>query len=208
MPRPKSRNKFFKICLTGQKNAGKSSIFNALRGKPFSKTPIAEINYYDHIVSVNGENVHLKVWDTAGQEEYNSLTDNYYRCAKGIVGVFSLGCSESFQYLLDDIVNVKNCDYAPDACFFLVGNKTDISHSDVQVSKERIDDVLAADGPQRFGRYFETSAKLDRGIKELFDGIAHDLVAAHAQPAEPASLTIEDRYRSHTRNHYCACTNG
>ncbi len=58
--RTKPGEKFFKICLTGQKNVGKTSIFNAIRGKPFTKNPKAEINYYSHVVNVDGENVKVR----------------------------------------------------------------------------------------------------------------------------------------------------
>ena len=49
--------KLFKVCLSGQKDAGKTSIFNALRGVPFRRDPKAEINMIYHTVDVDGEEV-------------------------------------------------------------------------------------------------------------------------------------------------------
>ena len=33
-----------------------------------------------HIPRVGGEDVRLMVWDTAGQEEFDTITRAYYRC--------------------------------------------------------------------------------------------------------------------------------
>ncbi len=53
----------FKVCLCGKKDVGKTSIFNVLRGKPFVEgKPKAEIQYHDHIVNVNGNDVKVCVF--------------------------------------------------------------------------------------------------------------------------------------------------
>ena len=36
-------------------------------------------SYTSHNCSVNGEDVRLMLWDTAGQEEFDSITKSYYR---------------------------------------------------------------------------------------------------------------------------------
>ncbi len=127
-------------------------------------------------------------------EEYNSLTENYYRSAKGIIAVYSVVCSESFTHVLEDVKDVRNCDYAPDALFFLVGNKID-RNSDIQVPKERVNHLLLEE-PGKFQRHYETSAKSHQGIDELFDGIAHSLVAAHSRPVAEGENDLRERYEN------------
>lgn len=45
---------------------------------------------------VQSTEVHLMLWDTAGQEEYDSITKAYYRGAQACVLVFSTTDRESF----------------------------------------------------------------------------------------------------------------
>ena len=51
--------KKFKVCLSGQKNVGKTSIFNALRGKAFSSNPRNEEQMHEHIVEVDGTKIQV-----------------------------------------------------------------------------------------------------------------------------------------------------
>ena len=47
--------------------------------------------------SVNGEDVRLMLWDTAGQEEFDCITRAYYRGAQACVLAFSCVDRESFK---------------------------------------------------------------------------------------------------------------
>lgn len=72
------------------------------------------------------EEVRLLLWDTAGQEEFNSLTSQYYRGASGCVIVYSLTNRSSFDSIKEWIENVhKYCDNIP---IVLVENKYDLVH--------------------------------------------------------------------------------
>ena len=133
-------------------------------------------------------------------EEYNSLTENYYRSAKAIIQVFSFGSSESFSYMENSVTDIKSCDYAPDGCFFLVGNKTDIDPIDRQVPLERAD-VYLQDNPAVFENIFQTSAKNGKGIIELFKNVAHTLVRSHTKPQVETNL-IAQRYQN--RDNCCS----
>lgn len=50
-----------------------------------------------HIIRVNGCRVHLMLWDTAGQEEFDALTKAYYRVSDGCVLAFSTIDRNSFD---------------------------------------------------------------------------------------------------------------
>ncbi len=141
-------------------------------------------------------NFQLQVWDTAGMEEYNSLTENYYRSAKAIIVVFSIASAESFECVEPTVQDVKEHDYAPDGHFFLVGNKFDIKIIDHEVSEERIDNLLGNE-PREFRHYLKTSAKTGEGITQILDKVAHTLVYAHARPN--IGNLISDRYRDESR---------
>lgn len=46
-----------------------------------------------------GEEVEFYIWDTAGQEEYNSLTRRYYKGASACILAFSSTDLESFNHV-------------------------------------------------------------------------------------------------------------
>ena len=46
------------------------------------------------------EEVDFYIWDTAGQEEYNSLTRRYYKGASACILAFSTTDRESFNHVL------------------------------------------------------------------------------------------------------------
>ena len=52
-------------------------------------------------IPLNGEDVQIDILDTAGQEEYAAIRDNYIRSGEGFLCVFSLiesGIGENYSY--------------------------------------------------------------------------------------------------------------
>ena len=52
-------------------------------------------------ITVKNTEINLALWDTAGQEKYNSLTPMYYRDAHGALLVFDIIDRESFKKVND-----------------------------------------------------------------------------------------------------------
>lgn len=48
-------------------------------------------------VVLDGEEVQIDILDTAGQEDYAAIRDNYFRSGEGFLCVFSITDDESFQ---------------------------------------------------------------------------------------------------------------
>ena len=46
---------------------------------------------------LDGEEVQIDILDTAGQEDYAAIRDNYFRSGEGFLCVFSITEPESFQ---------------------------------------------------------------------------------------------------------------
>lgn len=51
---------------------------------------------YRKKVTVDGEEVQIDILDTAGQEDYAAIRDNYFRSGEGFLCVFSITEQESF----------------------------------------------------------------------------------------------------------------
>lgn len=71
------------------------------------------------------ENVKISIWNAAGLEKYSSITSNYYKGADGIMLVYDITSSTSFQKGIQYLNEAKK--YLQDnAIKFLIGNKCDL----------------------------------------------------------------------------------
>jgi len=52
---------------------------------------------YRKKVILDGEEVQIDILDTAGQEDYAAIRDNYFRSGEGFLCVFSITDDDSFQ---------------------------------------------------------------------------------------------------------------
>ena len=69
----------------------------------------------------------LDVLDTAGQEEYSAMREQYMRTGEGFLLVYSITSRQSFEEILtfqQQILRVKDKDYFP---IIIVGNKCDLN---------------------------------------------------------------------------------
>ena len=77
----------------------------------------------------------LDVLDTAGQEEYSAMREQYMRTGEGFLLVYSITSRQSFEEIMtfqQQILRVKDRDYFP---IIVVGNKCDLD-GERQVSKQ------------------------------------------------------------------------
>jgi small GTP-binding protein len=85
----------------------------------------------------------LDVLDTAGQEEYSAMREQYMRTGEGFLLVYSITSRQSFEEIMtfqQQILRVKDKDYFP---IIVVGNKCDLE-GERQVSKQGTFHTLSA----------------------------------------------------------------
>jgi small GTP-binding protein len=67
----------------------------------------------------------MQIWDTAGQERYKSITNAYYKGAKGALLVYDLTKKPSFDSV-DRWINDLKSNAEEQITIILVGNKCDL----------------------------------------------------------------------------------
>jgi len=158
----------FKYIIIGDTGVGKSCLLLQFIDKRFRQKHEVTIGveFGARMINVDGKNVKLQIWDTAGQESFRSITRSYYRAAAGALLVYDITRRETFTHLarwLDEARQNGN----PQMSFILVGNKCDME-GERQVSYEE---------GERFARendliFLETSAKTAYNVEDAFQKTA------------------------------------
>jgi len=158
-------NSEYRITIVGAGAVGKSAItVRFIQGKFVEKYDPTIEDSYRKPTEIDGQACMLDIMDTAGQEEYSALRDNYMKTGEGFVLVYSITTRSSFeqtQKLRTHILRIKNDQ--SDFPMILVGNKKDLE-TERQV-KEEEGRALADKWSCSF---IETSAKTNTNINETF----------------------------------------
>jgi len=120
-----------KIILLGDTGVGKSSIIKRYIEDSFDENLSSTIgsNFLEKIEKIKGQKVRLEVWDTAGQEEFRSVTKLFVKNSKIIILVYNVTQKLSFEglnYWYDFIQK----ELAQNFVLGVAGNKTDLIFED------------------------------------------------------------------------------
>lgn len=132
--------------------------------------PTVGVEFGAKIIEVNGERVKLQIWDTAGSEQYRSITRSYYRAAAAALLVYDTTRKESFDHLAEWLEEAR-INGNPSITVIVVGNKIDL-HTQREISTE-VGKKWAADNSLLF---IETSAKNNQGVSEAFTFSCKDIL--------------------------------
>ena len=160
----------FKILVIGETAVGKTCLLLRYTDNTFNVGHLATIGIDFKIkeVDIEGKNVKLQIWDTAGQDRFKSITKTYYKGSQGIVLVYDVTDIESFnkiQHWMKQIDNNANKNVRKVLC----GNKCD---KEGRVVTEKQGQKMADSYKIKF---FETSAKADINVKEMFDYLSNEI---------------------------------
>ncbi|MFX1566469.1 MAG: Rab family GTPase [Promethearchaeota archaeon] len=163
----------FKVVLVGDAEVGKTSLTTRFAYGTFTDGYISTLGVDFIVKSLPLDNyiVKLQAWDTAGQERYAGVRPIYYRGAKGALLVFDITMRQSFVNVDKWYDQIRKFS-GNDVPIILVGNKIDLVDSRL-VSTDEVQ-VYAA---QKGMPYFETSAKTDYAVNDVFLKLAEVILS-------------------------------
>ncbi|XP_025989619.2 ras-like protein 2 [Solenopsis invicta] len=158
----------YKLVVVGGGGVGKSAITIQFIQSYFvtDYDPTIEDSYTKQCV-IDDVPAKLDILDTAGQEEFSAMREQYMRSGEGFLLVFAVTDHSSFDEMSKfhrQILRVKDRDEFP---MLMVGNKADLDHQR-SVSVEEAQNLAR----QLKIPYIECSAKLRMNVDQAF----HELV--------------------------------
>ncbi|KAF6008942.1 Rho GTPase [Brettanomyces bruxellensis] len=205
-----------KIVILGDGACGKTSLLNVFtRGYfPHVYEPTVFENYM-HDIFIDGKQVQLSLWDTAGQEEFDKLRSLSYNDTDCVILCFSVDSPDSLQNVKNKWVNevLEHCEGIQ---MVLVALKADLRQTeDEDRSTAGINSPMDAQ-QQQFGtsaynsegmlkklvsyeeglamakkigavRYLECSSIKKRGVNEVFTEAARVALASKSKADEEQS---------------------
>lgn len=155
-----------KFILIGDSGTGKSSIAQRYVDNCWNHSGLQTIGVEFHCktIDIDGVRVKLQIWDTAGQDKFESLVRSYYRGAHVCAIVFDLTNPDSLNNLR--LWHKKFRESSQAKVVIAVGNKRDLA---VAIDWGEIDMVLEELG---IDTYLEVSALTGEGVQTLFETCA------------------------------------
>ncbi|KAI1399488.1 ras-domain-containing protein [Hypoxylon fuscum] len=164
----------YKLVVVGGGGVGKSCLTIQLIQSHFvdEYDPTIEDSYRKQCV-IDDEVALLDVLDTAGQEEYSAMREQYMRTGEGFLLVYSITSDQSFEEIRtfqQQILRVKDKDPTDYFPMVVVGNKCDLE-SEREVPRQD-GEALA----KQFGCPFvETSAKSRTNVDKAFFDLVREI---------------------------------
>jgi len=123
---------------------------------------------------IDDETALLDILDTAGQEEFSSMQDQWMRDGKGFLLVYNIISRPTFDevsLLHEKILRTKDCDRVP---MVLVGNKCDLK------DERQVEYNEGAELAKKWNcQFFETSAKIKLNNEACFFELVREIRRAN-----------------------------
>jgi small GTP-binding protein len=168
----------FRLVMVGSVFVGKTSIFKSIQQQPFNseESPTQSAGYVHHFEDVGDVRAFFTIWDTSGEERFNSVTPVYYRNSAAAMVVFAVDDGKSYDDLPGWIQAFQDS-AGTEAIVMIIANKLDLFDDPPPVVAEAM--LFAQENGYLFA---PTSAKTGMGIRDMIEGLGKALVQS-GQPS-------------------------
>ncbi len=161
----------FRYIIVGDVSVGKSCIMLRFSSNQFREEHELTIGveFAIKFYEIKNKNIKIQIWDTAGEEAFQSITKNYYKNAIGALLVYDITKKSSFDHLKNWLDNIRE-NSSRNIKIILIGNKTDLE------DKREVTFQEGEEFAKNNGLFFlETSAKNFININESFNKLTEEI---------------------------------
>lgn len=161
-----------KILLIGESKVGKTCLINSYVIRSFNINQLSTVglDFRTKKLDIQGKQIILNIYDTAGQERFRNLATGYMKSADGFLVCFDLTSESTLENVTNWINSIKNT-ARKNASMLIIGNKSDLNE-DREVSTEQGKQFAAKNGID----YLETSSKMHIGVDEAFETLVKKIL--------------------------------
>ena len=177
------------ILFIGDSRVGKSNMIYRLIENKYSEEILASVGFdiKTKVMKICNKNILVKIFDTAGQERFNSITTSLFQKVQGIVLVYDISNEDSFRNINNWILKIK--DNFLNVQYILVGNKCDLENERI-ISKK---DGMNLAKKYNF-KFFETSSKTGQNINEVIIELVTDIYKNFTKFNYEKNIFLNDNY--------------
>jgi GTPase KRas len=184
-----------RIVVVGGGGVGKSALTIQLIQNFFvdEYDPTIEDSYRKQVV-VDGQVCLMDILDTAGQEEYAAMRDQYMRSGEGFLCVYAINSRISFEEIdcfRESIIRAKDDEKVP---MVLCGNKCDLSGEREVTTAEGRNKGITFSCP-----FFESSAKRRLNVEEAFFDVIREI-----RKSEAAFASANQKQKKGSKKRNCS----
>ena len=179
------QQKTVSILTVGETQVGKTSLILRFIDRVFYYDTKATIGIDYKVKNLNllNTNVLIKIWDSAGQERFKTVTKQYYKNAEGIMIIYDVTSEDSFSLIEEwfkSIIENKR----KGAEVILIGNK-----------KDMVNRVISAEQGESLAKkfeikYYETSALSGENVDQVFEELAENILKIKLNTEEEESISL------------------
>lgn len=178
-------DKLVKLLVIGDSAVGKTSVLLRFSDDEFSTSQLATvgIDIKNKNFELDGEQIRLQVWDSAGQERFHSIATSFYKGAMGILLVYDCTNEKSFANIEKWLQSIQ-AHGSDNVQKVLLANKCDMPNRVVSTQ-------LGEETAKKAGlKLFETSAKANINVHEAFYYITRLVLRNYASFNVPHPLRL------------------
>ncbi|TPX73638.1 hypothetical protein CcCBS67573_g05090 [Chytriomyces confervae] len=186
-----------KIVIVGDGACGKTCLLIVFVRNEFPEAYVPTV-FENHTTSINidGRNVELTLWDTAGQEDFDRLRTLSYPDTNSVLVTFAIDNPDSLENVQEKWYP-EVAQYCPGVPIILIGLKKDLRNDPAVIAdlaKSGLTPVSqhqGADMARRIGAvtYMECSARNREGIQELFQAVTRASLPKQNAAGAPAQAS-------------------
>ena len=164
-------NYIIKVALVGDYGVGKSCIVSRFTKDyfPLNEMTTLGVDFDCKIMDYKENQYKIQIWDTAGQEKFQSIVKSYIRDLNVCILVYDVTQYKTYINLkkwLDHVIQISDSD---ELYIQVVGNKNDLRGR--EVPKDEVEEYCKENN---LG-YIECSAKNDNNIDEIFREVVEQI---------------------------------
>lgn len=162
-----------KICMLGGFAVGKTSLVGRYVHSIFSEKYLSTVGVKvdKKVVTVDGRDVTLMLWDIFGQDDFQTVRDAQLRGMSGYLLVVDPTRPASLDMARE--LQRKAVASVGDLPFLLLLNKSDLA------AEWELDDAVMVALANEGWRIIRTSAKTGEGVEAAFEKLTRSMLAAH-----------------------------